>query len=566
MSKLIRFAALIRVSSEKQEKEGESLRTQRTDIDAVVPQLGGRVAGWYGGQEHATPGWEKKEIDRLLADAREGKYDAVIVTNADRWSRDNGKSREGLDVFRQHRVRFFVGATEYDLFNPEHVLFLGMSAVIGQFQAAHQNRKSIHNRIARAKRGWPACGKLPHGRTFDRATGQWGIDPEEQARIEEIARRYLAGESLADLAKEYGRNHPHLHKVLTRQCGDSWEQTFDSDDLNIHETITTRIPRLLPEETVRAILERARANKTYAHGHKKYPYLFARMVFCGHCRYAMSGQYVATNRRRYYRHTYADRQRPCDAPRGWADADELERVVMRHLFETLGNPLAMQRAVEQATPDAGKVEEARGELEQVARELERVQAERGRVVRMVARGLLTDEHVADEMAKIGEREARLQDRSARLLATLQHIPEPEAVKSRAKRIAEGWFERRMAARYEDMTWEDKRGLVQLVFGGKTSDGGRMGVYLTRSDEPGRGRWRYTVLGHLVEADGFFPASDDRAEGFAAGHPYRQREALELVTNSPWRTPTAARWPRRSPGCTAARASRRTAPAAGRAGG
>src|SRR5215831_16189620 len=96
----LRFGPLIRVSTEQQEKQGESLRTQRANIARDAELLGGSITEWYGGQEHATPGWEKKELDRLIRDAGKGKWDAVIVAYADRWSRDNAKSKEGLAVFR----------------------------------------------------------------------------------------------------------------------------------------------------------------------------------------------------------------------------------------------------------------------------------------------------------------------------------------------------------------------------------------------------------------------------------------------------------------------------------
>src|SRR5262245_7303895 len=94
----LRFAALIRVSTEQQAETGESLRVQRTDNERDAGLLGGTIVGWYGGQEHATPGYEKREVDRLIADAGKDKFDAVIVNRTDRWSRDNAKSTQGLDA------------------------------------------------------------------------------------------------------------------------------------------------------------------------------------------------------------------------------------------------------------------------------------------------------------------------------------------------------------------------------------------------------------------------------------------------------------------------------------
>jgi site-specific DNA recombinase len=59
--KQLRFGALVRVSMEAQEKQGESLNVQRKNNERDVERLGGRIVEWYGGQEHATPGWEMKE-------------------------------------------------------------------------------------------------------------------------------------------------------------------------------------------------------------------------------------------------------------------------------------------------------------------------------------------------------------------------------------------------------------------------------------------------------------------------------------------------------------------------
>ena len=68
--KILRFAPIIRVSTETQAKKGESLRTQKKHIIRFVDQLGGVIPEhcWkYRGQEHATPDQERKKLDQLLA-------------------------------------------------------------------------------------------------------------------------------------------------------------------------------------------------------------------------------------------------------------------------------------------------------------------------------------------------------------------------------------------------------------------------------------------------------------------------------------------------------------------
>ena len=57
--------------------------------------------------------------------------------------------------------------------------------------------------------------------------------------------------------------------------------------------------------------------------------------------------------------------------------------------------------------------------------------------------LFSEDDVEEEMNRLGERESRLNAESARLLATIQHLPTPEAVEERSKHWST-MFARRMA--------------------------------------------------------------------------------------------------------------------------
>jgi DNA invertase Pin-like site-specific DNA recombinase len=512
----LRFAALPRVSTEKQEQKGESLRTQRSQIERDVEVLRGSIVGWYGGQEHATEGWERKELLRLTADAAKGNFDAVIIAHADRWDRGSKEAKAALDTFKQHGIRFYISTTEYELYNPEHVLFLDLSSAIGKFQAANQVKKSILNRIARARRGLPTCGKLPFGRTFDDKTETWGIDPEKKAMVEDAARRYLAGEPMPKLAEEYGVNHSSLHKTLTKRCGTEWVQEFASKRLNIRETVTTTVPRLLPEETIKAIWQRVEANKTYQHGQAKHAYLLGRMVFCGHCGYAMFGQ-TNPGGGRYYRHAHTRRVKECQGPKAWVNADELEDTVIRELFDLFGNPVAVQRAIEEATPNREKVAEHLARKERIQGELAKVKGARERIIRFISKGTITEDDATRELGELRGREGGLLAELGQVQALLQNIPTPEEVKATAGRVAAGFIKysdarlwaRKMTANtcLEAMTWEERRWLVETVFGGKTPDEKRMGVSIHWIEgQQGRRKkhWRYRIVGRLMDQWGTLP--------------------------------------------------------------
>lgn len=494
MAKLLRFAAMIRVSTEKQAAQGESLRTQKESVAASVEQLNGKIVDWYGGQEHATQGWERAELKRLLGDASSGKFDAVIVCHPDRWSRDNAQSKADLRTLRDAAVRFFVGTQEQDLHNPSALMFLGMSAEIGEFQAATQNIKSTENRIAKAKRGLAAVGNKPYGRTFDKKTGKWGVDEEKKLLMQDVAKRYLAGESLSALAKEYGMNHSTLNKRLKERCGAEWPQTFNPKNLNIDEVIITPVPRLLSEQTIKKVRQRLEKNKTYRHDQKTANYLLAGFVFCAHCGYRLSGQ---TNHQStlYYRHSSQTRERPCEVPKGWPKAEQLEESVMASLLEWITDEKKLEHAFKAASANPKEQGNLRKQLERAEQAKNKTEASIQRLVKAIGEGVVEQADAKQQMDKFKEQKSSQQQRIDKIASQLQVIPDA----SERKRVSGKLRVLKRAARNkEEWTFEQKRNLLFDIFTGESLDGRPLGVYVEWYGEGKPMPWRFQIIGSLGE--------------------------------------------------------------------
>lgn len=499
MRSKLRFAALVRVSTEKQAKVGESLRTQSKQTTDAVRKLNGTVVQTYGGQEHATPGWEKAEVERLLADAQKGLFDAVIVAHEDRWSRDNESSKRGLRILREKGIRFFTLNGEHDLHNPTAMLVLGMSAEIGEYQAKTQNIKSTANRIERAGRvGAPTCGKQPFGRIWDKDSQKWEVDPVKKRQIVTVARKYLKGASMVQLAKDLGVNHASLHKTLTKRCGEQWTQHFKTKD-GVVEILTT-IPALLDEQTIERVLQRVKSNRTFTHGQpSKHKYLLGRMIFCGHCGYAMFGQ-TNHNVRRYYRHAHTARCVSCNVAKGWVPADAIEEQVVDLLFETFGNPIALQAAIEAAIPNRDKVEAIRIEVEQLNVELAKIEKARDRILALIGKETITDKQADRQLIELKSRESKLTADRDRLQQSIDNVLTSEQIEQRV-RIWKGHplasskqaVKRREAEGTKPTTFKEQRGLCEIAFAGERADGRRNGVYVFWQD----GNWKFEVFGELL---------------------------------------------------------------------
>ena len=500
----LRFAPLVRVSTEQQANKGESLRTQHTHVRQYVKSLNGVIPEdclVYSGQEHATPDIERTKLELLLNDSSKDKFDAVIVCDASRWSRDNFKSKEGLSTLRKNGVRFFVGTMEYDLFNPEHNFILGMSAEVGELQARQQSLKSITNRIERARRGIPTGGRLPYGRTYDKENGLWGVDSEKKKNIHWAAKEYLSGKSIVEISKVLGMNFSNLWKILTKRSGTEWEVSFKSPKLNIDETVTIKIPPLLDKETIQAIHTQGQANKTYQHGDIKHQYLLSRVVFCKHCGYALNAQ-TNHNGKQYYRHP-RHRKYGCGV-RSWVPAEALGEAVLVALFQTFGDKERIEKAMQKAIPNFAELEQMQEEFDVLVDKKKVVIQQRDRIVKLAGEGVLSDEEVTGQIQDIRERLKALDDSINVLERKLDAVPNLEQMGKRTimasrvfidalKHPSEKAIDKMLAAPFEK-----KRKLIEYAFSGKDMDGNRLGVYVEKTDDPDK-PWKFEVRAILDQA-------------------------------------------------------------------
>ena len=260
-------------------------RTQEAQIrqyvdsipDGVIPEYCWK----YRGQESATPGQERALFDQLLQDATKEMFDAIICCDASRWSRDNAKSKAGLEILKANGIRFFIGTMEYDLYDPAQNLFLGMSAEIGEFQARQQALKSIQNRIKRAQRGIPSVGRLPYGRTWYFRERVRSIDPDKQALIKQAVNRYIKGDRLEDIAKTVGIHKSFLWKIFKNNLGTEWHLSFVNEKVNVNGQVTIKVPALIDDPALlKEVEERNRSNKLSVRGHRTYSYLLSGFIFC----------------------------------------------------------------------------------------------------------------------------------------------------------------------------------------------------------------------------------------------------------------------------------------------
>jgi len=504
---LLRFAPIVRVSTEAQKKRGESLRVQKEQITKYVELLGGVIPPtlWaYSGQEHATPDQERRLLDKLLADSNRGMFDAVIVVDPSRWSRDNLKNKEGLKILKASNIRFFVGTMEYDLHDPEHEFILGLSAEMNERQAKVQNQKAMLSKIRRAEQGVPTNGKLPYGRTFDKKTRQWGIDKDKQRLIIQAAKRYLSGEGIPEIARTVGLSKTQLRDTFNGRCGTEWSFSLKSRIKSqvIEKTYNVEVPRLLPDDVIKAIRERARNNICSDRGNRKYEYLLTGFVFCNRCGYHM-GTRTNNEGRQYYRHSQANKD-SCS----WSKhipAKELESSVLITLVKHFGDPVLIRAAIEKATPDMARIESLINERGQIQQELVRNDQEVRKLVMAVRKGTMMDEDVRRDRQELQLQEDAIKARLSVIDFELSSTPDPEKVHKYSQLgigiISAATRQNPKLILKRGFQW--RRKLVERAFSGFDATGKHYGIYIDYVD----GKFTFEIRGQFENTICSLPMSD-----------------------------------------------------------
>ena len=395
---------------------------------------------------------------------------------------------------------FFVLGQEFDLFSPEHIFILGLSSEIGEFQANTTAYKSILNRIERAKNGWNSSGRPPFGRTFDKENG-WQIVKKEKERIENVVREFLSPNSkgLDYISQKYGfTQRTHLRKILTEKCGNSFEQHFRSKKFDIDEIVPTKIPALLDDKTIELLKEKVKLNNTLYRRPTKHKYLFSHVLFCGHCGTALHGKTNDKNSPRYLHHKI-NRFDTC----GFISikASLLDQI-FDHIFDILSKPKQIHNAVENAMPDLQEQKSLEIQKTNLEAKLKKAEKYSSKLIDLYLEDDFDKDTLKLKTLKNKELINNLKGDLESTKRQLSSMPSSNEINRRAKlllRIHDSFMKSKH--RLEEMTFEEKRKMIQTIFHGKDTNGKRLGVYLWKDNKNKKAPWLYEIHGILVDEVG-----------------------------------------------------------------
>ncbi|MBA7690645.1 hypothetical protein ES703_99176 [subsurface metagenome] len=390
--------------------------------------------GWKVIQEYVDAGFTGKDGDRpklkhLLADAKLGLFNKVIVYKMDRLARNLRLLLEIEDKLKENSISFHSIKEVFDTSTASGRHFLQMLGMISEWEREAIIERTKAGRLQRYKQGCWGPGNPPYGYKYHRETKKLIVDKTNDKIIKRIFEEYSAGKSMTYIA-----NVLNYEKIPPRnpKKGKGWRNGSIRDVLfnpvykgtqivNVYQDYS-RLPREIPEnaiiievpaivsESLWDIAQERRKNNKHLKSPRDGHWLLQGLITCGLCGYTFRTE--VTHKRRQYgcrgrlKYTHIDGSPRCMSPR--LDAELLEEQVWQKIEAIINDPNKLEELLKE-TIDNLKNREADldARIQPIEKRLAQISEQKARLAdEWVQLNMDTDKH-QNLKQKLEQEEARL---------------------------------------------------------------------------------------------------------------------------------------------------------------
>ena len=447
---VLRAAAYARYSTDKQTEN--SIAYQLDAIRKYCRENDITIVATFADEAETGTNMDREGFRQMVAAAGRGEFDAVVIYDVTRGSRDVG------DWFTFRKAMLMLGvqviATTQslgDITNSNDFLLELISVGMGQREVLETRQKSINGVAVKAKQGVFLGGIPPLG--YDVVNGAYVVNPCEARTVRTIFAMYADGQSYSAIleaidgaigkrGQPLGKNS--LHSILTneRYVGTyTWNKRrvklfrkWAGGALNPNcIRLEGHIPAIIDNETWERVQKRMSDNKRNAVNKAKRTYLLSGLIECEEC----GGTYVGHtsvnskgHETRYY--VCGNRYRTHTCKGRNINADELETFVVQQLKAYL-----LQADFEQeAKRIADQINGASPDLTEERRELADVTAKINNGLKAILGGMDFTE-LRDEMDRLRVRKSELEDIISRRTASRQQV-DPQNIVRMFEDAVDNW--------------------------------------------------------------------------------------------------------------------------------
>lgn len=285
---------------------------------------------------------ERPEFQRLIADSKKKKFDAVVVYKTDRFARNKYDSAIYKRQLKINGIKIFYAA-EAIPDGPEGIILESLMEGLAEYysaELAQKIKRGLHESALKCKiigNTIPLGYRASKENTFE-------VDPEGAKAVQMIFDMYLAGETnaaicnrLNSLGIKTSRGNPFNKNSINRIISnEKYIGVYESAGVRIEDGI----PSIISKETF-YLAQREKEKKRVSKS-KRQPraeYLLTGKLFCGHCKKPMlgiSGTSHTKNKFYYYYCKTVRSKGNCD--KAHVRTDYIEALIVKKTVEHLMQP------------------------------------------------------------------------------------------------------------------------------------------------------------------------------------------------------------------------------------
>lgn len=235
---------------------------------------------------------KRPAFQKVIKDAKSGKFDYIIVYKLDRFARNRYDSAIYKAQLKKVGVKV-VSAMEKIADGPEGIILESVLEGMAEFYSANLAQNVLRGMRQKAEQAKYMGGTVPLGYKID-ADKNYVIDENTAFLVKQIFQRYADGYTVKEICQElnsagyksttgHSFTYNSLHSILTNQ---KYIGKYEYLGVEIEDAI----PRIIDDATFEKVQQRIKLNKRApARAKSNVNYYLTGKLFCGHCGNNMVG-------------------------------------------------------------------------------------------------------------------------------------------------------------------------------------------------------------------------------------------------------------------------------------
>ncbi len=293
-------ALYVRVSTEEQAINGDSLRTQREELTKYALSNGLHIYGIYEDDGFSATNLKRPALQRLLKDVEQNKINRILITKLDRLSRGVRNYYKILDVLDENGVFWQTVFEKYDSSTANGRLHINIMLSVAENESAQTSERIRSVFKTKTENKELISGKIPIG--LKRENKKLVIDEDKKQVIldafqfyKETTSAYQTFQKLDLKYPELQLNYMRAYRILTNKLYIGIKETRYG---NIENFCPAIIDNDTFENTQKLLKKNARKKSVNNSG----GYIFQGLLKCAECGYTLGGKFYSKNieSSRYY--------------------------------------------------------------------------------------------------------------------------------------------------------------------------------------------------------------------------------------------------------------------------